>query len=452
MNLLTLPVFIAVLAVSIILHELGHYLAARWMKIEVEEFGVGIPPRLFRFWRLPGLLRVGKTAIRIPANFKGNLSRQDLENRVVEVTLNKNSKDEFILQSLRLADTEDGQALLASPNLSQTGPEEYRLSGTAHEVRPGTEFTFNAIPLGGFVRPRGENDPNIPGGLASAPPLRRIFVLAAGPLMNLLTAFVLFVVIISQQGLPTPGVVNIVEVLENSPAQQAGFQVGDRLLAVNQTNIQTVDSARAAIRAGVDTPIRFSIQRGGETLSLSATPLSSREAPLGVSLSSPLRPTTLGEALLSAGLETSYQTANTFLLPALVIQGAITPEQARPVGLFGMYSMFDQAVQRDVETRQEAQTPTPAAAAQPSADQPTNWTLSLAAMLSISLGVINLYPIPALDGGRILFSLPELLFRRRLPTNVENYLNGAAFLLLIMLMLLINSFDIFAPANFVLPK
>jgi regulator of sigma E protease len=72
-------------------------------------------------------------------------------------------------------------------------------------------------------------------------------------------------------------------------------------------------------------------------------------------------------------------------------------------------------------------------------------------LLSVSLGVINLFPIPALDGGRILFTLPEILFHRRVPMELENAVNGVAMLLLIAFMLFINVMDFIRPAVPVLP-
>jgi regulator of sigma E protease len=72
-------------------------------------------------------------------------------------------------------------------------------------------------------------------------------------------------------------------------------------------------------------------------------------------------------------------------------------------------------------------------------------------VLSVSLGVLNLFPIPALDGGRILFTLPEILFRRRIPPNWENAVNGVAMLLLILLLLFVNVMDFVKPAQIPLP-
>src|SRR3989304_3803252 len=109
--------------------------------------------------------------------------------------------------------------------------------------------------------------------------------------------------------------------------------------------------------------------------------------------------------------------------------------------------MFDVAVGEDPPPRLEPVT----APTSGSTTKPTNWTLNLIGVLSISLGVLNLFPIPALDGGRILFTLPEILFRKRIPADWENMVNGIAMLLLISLMLFVNVMDFVNPASFPTP-
>ena len=108
--------------------------------------------------------------------------------------------------------------------------------------------------------------------------------------------------------------------------------------------------------------------------------------------------------------------------------------------------MFDVAVEEDVSSRQQL-----AVAPSGAAQQPTNWTLNLIGILSISLGVMNLLPIPALDGGRILFTMPEILFRKRIPPQWENTVNGIAMLMLIGLMLFVNIMDFVNPAQIPIP-
>ncbi|HJZ10598.1 MAG TPA: site-2 protease family protein, partial [Acidobacteriota bacterium] len=142
---------------------------------------------------------------------------------------------------------------------------------------------------------------------------------------------------------------------------------------------------------------------------------------------------------------TAIQAATIVYLPIALIQGVIAPEDARFIGFKGIFDMFDMAVEEDVTSRQQAVAPAG------STPRPTNWTLNLIGVLSISLGVMNLFPIPALDGGRILFTLPEIFFRKRIPAEWENRVNGLAMLLLIGLLLFVNIMDFVNPIQLPTP-
>jgi regulator of sigma E protease len=274
--------------------------------------------------------------------------------------------------------------------------------------------------------------------------------------MNLLTAVVVTFFLIAQTGVSVEGKVLIENVSDNSPAQQGGIKPNDVLLAVNGTPVTTLDQARTLIYAGIDTPLELTLDRAGQTVKLSVTPLSSRPAEqgaLGVGLAYPRRAATIGEIVSGGFVYTGAQAAAILYIPVGLIQGAIAPGQVRLSGLKGIYDLFSQAVQRDVQTRQPsaaAPATTPGQAPQP-ATEPTNYILTLVAMLSVSLAVFNLLPIPALDGGRILFTLPEILFRRRIPYKLENVINGVAMLLLIALMVFVNAMDFINPSNIKLP-
>lgn len=364
----TLIIFLFALSGMIFVHELGHFIAARWAKVEVEEFGFGLP-------------------------------------------------------SYKLATLFTWQ---------------------------GTEFTVHALPLGGFIRPKGENDPTVPGGLASANPWKRLVVLFAGPLMNLITAVVVFSFLIASEGVPLPGSIKIDSVTENSPAQQANLQSGDILLAINGENVTEVQPAIDIIQANLDRPVELLIERSGKQMTIIATPLSTRmksEGALGVGLGYPTRPATFVESITGGFAITGIQAATIVYLPIALIQGAIAPEDARFIGFKGIFDMFNVAVKEDVTSRQEVST-APTGSSTP---RPTNWTLNLIGVLSISLGVLNLFPIPALDGGRMLFTLPEILFRKRIPPEWENMVNGFAMLLLISLMLFVNVMDFVNPASISTP-
>lgn len=369
---MTLLIVVLVFGGMVFLHEFGHFLAARFFKIEVEEFGFGFPPKVMTLFKWQG-----------------------------------------------------------------------------------TEFTLNLLPIGGFVRPKGENDPNVLDGLAAANPWHRLGVLFAGPLMNLITAVIVTSIIVAQSGVNVEGKVLIGGVTEASPAQQAGIQANDIILAVNGAPVTTMDEARALILKGVDTPLIFSLERAGQPISITATPLSTRskeQGALGVALTYPRRAATIGEIVSGGFIYTGAQAAAILYIPIGLAQGVISPSEARLSGLKGIYDLFGQAVQRDVETRQTpAAVPAAPGQATPISTEPTNYILSLIAMLSVSLAVFNLLPIPALDGGRILFTLPEILFRRRIPYKLENVINGVAMLLLIALMVFVNVMDFINPANIKLP-
>jgi len=449
---MTLLLVVLVFGGMIFLHELGHYLAARLFKIDVEEFGFGIPPRLWRFWRAPGSFKVGTHSIQIPANFDLPIESTELQHRPADLVLQRTGET-LTLKSLALSAVEGDRYVLAHPALTPDSSGNLRLSGMVRELHPGTEFTLNWLPLGGFVRPKGEGDPDVPGGLAAANPWQRLAVLFAGPMMNLLTAVVVTAIIIAQMGVAVPGKVLIEDVTSDSPAQAAGILPRDVIVSIAGKPVTSMDEARAMIRASLDQPLEMTFERDGQLVTLTATPLSSRTAEqgaLGVGLSYPRRSATLSEIIGGGFTYTGIQALTILYIPIGLIQGAIAPEEARLVGLKGIYDFFGQAVERDTESRQMAAGPSSSSSASPSS-QPTNYVLSLVAMLSISLGVMNLLPIPALDGGRILFTLPEIIFRRRIPPRLENVINGVAFLLLIGLMLFVNLLDFINPANITLP-
>ncbi len=474
---MTLLLVVLVFGGMIFLHELGHYLAARLFKIEVEEFGFGIPPRLWRFWRTKGSITIAGQKIEIPNNQDLPLDpHSDLHKNVRATVDSVNGK--LVLRTVELAapsesanpqftgDIEADKRLaleqirplpggwsrsVATPAPARRGA--IKINGLVTELEQGTEFTINWLPLGGFVRPKGEGDPDVPGGLAAASPWQRLAVLFAGPAMNLLTAVVVTAVIIGQMGVAVPGKVLIEDVTPDSPAQLAGIQPKDVIVSIAGTPVTSMDEARTMIRASLDQPLEMTFEREGQLVTLTATPLSSRspeQGALGVGLSYPRREATLLEAASGGFTYTGIQALTILYIPIGLIQGAIAPEEARLVGLKGIYDFFGQAVERDTESRQVVAEPSSGAPAA-SSSQPTNYVLSLIAMLSISLGVMNLLPIPALDGGRILFTLPEIIYRRRIPPRLENVINGVAFLLLIGLMLFVNLLDFINPANITLP-
>ena len=244
--------------------------------------------------------------------------------------------------------------------------------------------------------------------------------------------------------------VDLEEIAPNSPASKAGLQVNDKIVQVNGQAVKETSVLSDTIRQNLDKPISLLIERDGQQMTVTITPLSSRspsEGAVGIVMAPATRPATIVEIVRNGAVMTGLQAAGLIYLPFALLQGAIQPSEARLVGLKGIFDMVNAAVQKDVTTRQ-TDTSQPGAAP---ATHPTNWTLYIMGMLSVSLGVINLFPIPALDGGRILFTLPEILFHRRIPMEFENMVNGVAMLLLIAFMLFINVMDFVNPARPFIP-
>jgi regulator of sigma E protease len=356
--------FVLVFAGSILLHEFGHFIAARLLHIEVEEFGIGFPPRMVKLFHWKG-----------------------------------------------------------------------------------TDFTLNWLPLGGFNRIKGEDDPNMPGGLAAARPWKRIVVLLAGAFMNLLTAFFALSLLYNQIGLPDDRSVVIAGVSADSPAEAAGFQSGDKILKVDGQEIHSVQVMRTYTHTHLDQTLAVTVQRGEQVVELSVTPLSSRseqEGAVGILLGNPLRPASSWFATLPYSFQATFNGIGELLsLPGRIIAGSLQPQEAQIAGPRSIWNLFQQAVARDVQSRQPTETGQEA--------RPTNYTLSVIISLTLSLGVINLLPIPALDGGRIFLVLPEIFLRQRISARFQSMINGIGFLILLTLLGFFYIKDLINPVNFNLP-
>jgi regulator of sigma E protease len=301
----------------------------------------------------------------------------------------------------------------------------------------GTEFTLNAIPFGAFVRPKGENNPEVEGGLAAANPWARLAVLFGGPVVNILTGVLLFSLIFVRTGIPDLARVQIVEINKNSPAEVAGLISGDIITRIDNVTITGMDILSQTIKASRGKEITLSYDRDGKTASIITTPRlnpPAGEGSLGIIMTNPIQQVSILQAIPFAAYFTYEQGKQIFLLPGRLIRGQIDPAQARVVGVVGMGQIYLQAVEEDKKITASPDTKTPAVN-----------VLSLFGIISIALGITNLLPLPALDGGRILFVLPEILIRRRIPAAYENMVHLVGFAALIALMVYVTAQDIINP-------
>jgi len=166
---------------------------------------------------------------------------------------------------------------------------------------------------------------------------------------------------------------------------------------------------------------------------------------IGVGLGVPFKQSSSPVETVSLGAQYTYYNIRALVaLPSQMLRGSLNSEQSRLVGLKGIYDILQQTVSHDVQASANAPVSTDPI------DQPVR-TLELIASLSISLGIFNLFPFPALDGGRIIFVLPELIFRRRVSPQVENLIHGMGMAFLLLLMIYINVMDFINPVNVTIP-
>lgn len=299
-----------------------------------------------------------------------------------------------------------------------------------------TEFTLNWLPFGAFVRPKGENDPSISGGLAAAPPLPRLVVLIAGSTMNIVTGILLFTLLYGIYGVPDPTRVMIDQVVDGAPAAIAGLLPGDSIQKVNERVIDSNTALQQIVGQNLGKEISITYERNGQQYETRLIPRKDPpqgQGAMGIVMGTAFRPVNPSEWLPRALDSTMNQIQLMVTLPVKLIQGEVSPEEGRFVGPVGIYSVFNAAREQDIEMAADTRQPAGI------------YTLSLLAMLSIALGITNLLPIPALDGGRILFVLPELILNRRVPAKYENMVHLIGFAALILLMIYVTTQDFINP-------
>jgi regulator of sigma E protease len=306
-------------------------------------------------------------------------------------------------------------------------------------VRRGeTEYSLNWIPLGGFVRMLGEEDPAEPRSFARASKLWRVATLLAGSTMNLIAAAVFFAIAYGA-GWPTvTGTeVQIFRIVAASPAEQAGLREGDVVLSLGGQSVKTTGELRRAIEANLGKSVPIEIRRDGQPASLTVTPRAQwpkDEGPIGIGIldkATKVEPVRYGpiDAIGRGVRELGRTVMLTLSIPVLAIQGLVPMELLRPVGPVGLFQATSQAT---AETAR------------------SGWwfpLLYMAATLGAGLGVANLLPIPGLDGGRLAFVVLEILRGRRVSPEREGLIHLVGMAVLVSLVLVITYFDILNPVN-----
>jgi len=345
--LVTILVFLVILFVVILVHELGHFFTAKLAGVGVKELGLGFPPRLF------GIKR-GETI-----------------------------------------------------------------------------YSVNLLPLGGFCRMAGEEDPDVPDSLAGKSKRIRILVLSAGSIAMLLLPLFLFPLsfMIPMERYVGGDGVQVAVVASGSPAEHAGIEAKDIILSIDGQAVNTFNDMHQAIEPKLGSEVTLLILRRPETeFETTLIPRSDPpegEGPLGIQMS-PITEVTAYPlwSAIPLGLK-EYGRMMVLMKDAIIelIQGPEMPPGwegppiAGPIGIAQLTGAFVMA-----------------------GIYALIW---FACFLSVNLAIVNLLPIPALDGGRIAFIFLEVVRRgKRIAPRTEGLINTVGFGLLILLLFVVSYYDV----------
>ncbi len=457
MDPIYLLAFIIILSILVFVHELGHFVVAKRSGITVEEFAIGFPPRAVKLWQDEGSITLDGHDYVIGRKLDVPRSIQPGAQVYAETSIDEKGRPtvtQLELATPAQADQEDrekagGEAKFFSllSRGSKPTPAGGRPTVTVDALTRPTEYTINWVPFGGYVRMVGEEDPSAPGSFASKSKRVRFAVLVAGSLMNLVAA-VIFFTLAAMSGTPEPitgtnlageeaaiaqTVIN--EVKPNTPAAVAGLQAGDIIIGADGVEFKYVGDLVSYVDKIKGSEITLKIARDGEIIFAALTPRLNPpegQGAMGIGINyegieNELVYQPWPEALLSGISQTLRYVGLTFYMPIAILQNIFPVEAARPTGPVGIYQQTGSAVDAAISL---------------------NWwfpVLWFTAILSTALAVTNLLPLPALDGGRILFIIIEAIRGKRVAPEKEGAIHFIGLALLVTLMLVISYYDIISP-------
>ncbi len=300
-------------------------------------------------------------------------------------------------------------------------------------VKNGTRYSVRALPIGGYVSMEGEDEeleepPAQEEAFAGPAPQaepekqglpfpqvkvwKRAVVIAAGAVMNLILGFVVLLVMFSMQDVLVSRTIAMFE--EGAPAQAAGLEVGDEIMAINGRRCFVANDIIYELQRSQDYTADFTVKRGGKILQINDVHFDAVQngetATMTMGFKVYAMEKTVGNVLSQAGNYTLFYGRLVFRSLMDLVTGRVSAtELSGPVGIV---SAINQA-----------------------AGMGLSEVLSLLALLTINLGIFNLLPFPALDGGKLVFLLFEGIFRKPLPKKFEIWVNMAGLVFLFGLML-----------------
>ena len=360
------------LSILILVHELGHFLTAKKFGLLVEEFGFGLPPKIWG-------KKIGETIYSINALPFGGFVKIYGENKEDKIAENKETETILIeKEEVEIDDGEVSAEVISETIISETGPDRSF----------GSLFAW-----------------------------KRAVILVSGVLMNFLFGWLVISVILS---LGVPQSVVISEIFKGTPAETAGLKVGDAILGMSANNFIKFTNDNKGKE------ITVKVERDGIEKEIKATPRMNPpagEGALGIGLLESGAPSQNFFLALWDGMKMSVEIIKLIFVSLLnLIVGVFSGNKVsldQVSGPIGIVKITAQASGLGIV-----------------------YLLQLLALISFNLAVINIFPFPVLDGGRLLFLLIEKIKGSPLPAKFENYANAAGMALLLILMVVITIRDI----------
>lgn len=359
---------IIVLGVLIFVHELGHFLFAKMLGVSVEKFSLGFGPKLLG-------KKIGETEYLLSAFPLGGYVKMFGEGGFIEGG-----------ESHHPPEDEEVESETAHAPVQRELTEEEKSRSFAHK-----------------------------------PVLARIAIVMAGPVFNLIFAWMIFIVL-CMMGVPTV-TAKIGEVLKDKPAARAGVLKGDVISSINGKPIARWEEIAEGVAASKGQPLTVSVKRGEKTVDFTMTP----EPRISKNL--------FGEKVngYAIGVASAGDVVTEYYNPfQAVIKGTEQTWKVIDITIMSLVKMVQRVVPMDSVGG-------PIMIAKMAGEQASAGGasfLAFMALLSINLGVLNLLPVPVLDGGHLLFYFMELIFRRPVPQKVREYAQQIGMVLLLGLMVM----------------
>lgn len=418
--LITLIAFIIVFGVLVFVHEFGHMYFAKRAGIMCPEFAIGMGPKIFSFRKDETLYTIRLLSVGGYVRMAGDGMEEQPVQPGMHVRIKTNDANE--VTHIILDDQHKFQQIEALEVKQVDLTEDLFIEGITAD--DDARHRFNIAEKAFFVQngsliqiaPRHRQ-------FTHKKPYQKFLTLFAGPLFNFILAFVLIIGLAYYEGVPVP---KIAQVGEKSPAQQIGLQKGDEIKKIGNHAIHRFNDVKKQLEATEGKPTTIVIERDGKTIEKEFSPkkveiqttktTKQTDYQLGFM---PERERSLFEPLLFGIQQTIEYGKIIFVAVASMIASIFTGDFSFDMlnGPVGIYKNVDTVVKTGIINL-------------------ISWT----AVLSVNLGIMNLLPIPALDGGRILFVIYEAIFRKPANKKAETVIiaAGAVFVLIIMVLVTWN--------------